>query len=321
MLKRSALGAFLATVFLLVQGGTHAEEQASERPQNFYDISGHFLRFWDATTDLDIDERTDRFIEEVATQFPAYYSRYTRGEAGRDQIARQIAAFGDIRSAYIAKADAFEDKLAANLETFRAAFPDFEIKIPIVLMHSLGEFDGRATVLGGQQFLLFGADGMARLHPEGDESAFFHHELFHILHFEAFTTCGTVWCRMWPEGLAASVAHDLNLEAGTKALLLDLPAGTVAATKASLAASLEEVKANLDSRDPVLIASLFSFRPQQEGLPQRRGYYLGYLIAEEAARDHSLRDLAAMPNEQARPVFEAALDRLIAGKAGKAGAN
>ena len=319
MLKRSAIGAFL-----LLPGGTHAQEkeQASERPQNFYDITGHFLRFWDATTNLNTDERTDRFIGEVATQFPAYYSRYTRGEAGRDQIAREIAAFGDIRSAYIAKADAFEDTLAANLETFRTAFPEFEIKIPIVLMHSLGQFDARATELHGHQFLLFGADGMARLHTDEDESAFFHHELFHILHFKAFTTCGTVWCRMWPEGLATSAAHGLNPEAGDAALLLDMPAGTVAATQARLAESLQEVRANLDSRDPDLINSLFSFRRQQgAGLPQRRGYYLGYLIAEEAARDHSHGDLAAMSNEEASPVFEAALDRLIARTAADADAN
>lgn len=319
MAGRLAFVSWLALLALALSPLAHAEEETADPPLQFYDITSHFLEFWDDTTSLDRDARTQRFIADVASPFPAYYSRYTASEAGRGQIQGALEEFADIRADYIAKAEAFEKNLASNAASFRAAFPEFEITVPIVLMHSLGEFDGRATVLRGQQFLLFGADGMARLHDYEDENAFFHHELFHILHFDAFTTCGTVWCRMWPEGLAASAAHALNPQAGHDELLLDLPKGTVEATLSQLAASLQEVRANLDSRDPDLIASLFALRPQGDGMPQRRGYYIGYLIAEEATREQDHAALAALSNEAARPVFEKALDRLIAAAGEDAG--
>jgi hypothetical protein len=55
---------------------------------------------------------------------------------------------------------------------------------------------------------------------------------------------------------------------------------------------------------------MFSGRRLNERLPPRFGYYVGYLVAAEAAKTRSLQQLAALSREQARPVTEAALRSL-----------
>ena len=47
-----------------------------------------------------------------------------------------------------------------------------------------------------------------------------------------------------------------------------------------------------------------------DGLPPRFGYYVGYLVAREAARTHHLQALAHLSPEDARPVVENALAAL-----------
>jgi uncharacterized protein YjaZ len=47
-----------------------------------------------------------------------------------------------------------------------------------------------------------------------------------------------------------------------------------------------------------------------DGLPPRAGYYIGYLAAAEAGKTRSLKQLAAMPAEQVRPLVEASLRSL-----------
>jgi hypothetical protein len=66
----------------------------------------------------------------------------------------------------------------------------------------------------------------------------------------------------------------------------------------------------LDSKDPADYAGLFSSGPVMPGLPPRVGYFVGYLVAEEAARDRSVMKLAHLDNAAAREVVNVALRRL-----------
>ncbi len=45
-------------------------------------------------------------------------------------------------------------------------------------------------------------------------------------------------------------------------------------------------------------------------LPPRFGYYVGYLVVREAARTHTLQQLAHLSVAEARPVVDAALASL-----------
>jgi hypothetical protein len=77
-------------------------------------------------------------------------------------------------------------------------FPDFTPEVSTYFSYVLGEMDGGVRVLNGRTYLIFGADNMTRLHGNGDEAAFFHHELFHIYHAAQMPDCGD-WRLTFPK--------------------------------------------------------------------------------------------------------------------------
>lgn len=283
----------------------------------FVNYADDFVEFWDATTDLPIKQRVEVFKNDVASKFPGFYGieryegRLTQGGLDK-RIAAQIEGFAEIREGFIAKVDRFNAELDQNLATFKSAFPEFEIPVDVVLLHSFGQFDGATRTLAEKKYLLFGADLMTRVHSWEDESAFFHHELFHTLHDQSFTECDEIWCALWAEGLATYAASALNPDAGEPELLLDFPPGLAVDTREQLGPSFQHLKTVLNSTDEKIYSGLFNTRLDDTGLPPRRGYYLGFLIAQEIAATRELSVLAAMGNEEAEPLIKDAIDALLA---------
>jgi hypothetical protein len=281
--------------------------------------AGAFATLFDETASLPEAERVAAFRNDLVQRFPAFYGpqRYDTPEAQAQldqRIARAIAGFPAIREAYLAKAEGFEAQLAANIKTFRAAFPDFAATTPIALVHSLGEMDGGTRGLDGQTWLVFGVDGMVAYHPYANEAAFFHHELFHTYHQTVSPPgdCADVACALWTEGLAVYVARQMNPGASDAELLLTLPKNLVPDTRANLPAAFAQLGSVLSSTDSAAQSALFSFGNDGSGLPMRRGYYLGLLVAEELAKTHSLDQLVRLPMDEVRPLIASAVERLAA---------
>jgi hypothetical protein len=319
----------LAGAALFIHGCSHVAPQAADESvapvaskapaaaPEVLNLADDFVAFWDATKGLPTPERVAIFKRDVASLIPGFYEidrfegRVTQ-ERQDERIARSIENFDAIREAYIVKAEAFDSDLDRNLATFREAFPDFKFDIGVVLLHSLGEMDGGTRELNGKQTLVFGADMMATVHHWDDEAAFFDHELFHVHHSAFFGECDAVWCGLWKEGLAVYVASTLNPEAGNPELLLEFPKGLVPDTQARLKEALLDLRGSLDSTEIPDLMRLFSTDEDPTGLPGRRGYYLGLLVAREIGKGRDLASLARMTQDEARPLIVAAIDKLIA---------
>jgi hypothetical protein len=158
--------------------------------------------------------------------------------------------------------------------------------------------------------LMFGIDVIARLHDFPDEQPFFHHELFHVYHGQFFEECDQAWCALWMEGLAVLAARTLNPAASDAELLLGSPRPIRPEVERNRKAAVCAAVARLDSNRQTDYAALFSNGPAPGDVPPRFGYYVGYLAAQEAARERSLAQLAHLDNAAARPIVGAALARL-----------
>ena len=276
-----------------------------------------FVTFWDQTKDLSADARVAAFKRDVEPQFPAFYGIARFGEnvtqVKRDaQIRRAIEKFGPIRETFMAKMLNFEAQLQTNLLSFRQTFPDFQPDVSVYLLHSLGEMDGGTRTLEGKQYLIFGIDGMVQFHQSSsDESAFFHHELFHVLHGTWFATCDEIWCTLWSEGLAVHVAKTLHPHATEDELLLTFPPDLVKNTEAKRRDALIHLKSVLSSTDGDIYGGIFQSRGDTTGLPARRGYVLGLWVAQEIAKTNSLQALSKMTAEQVKPLIFEAVNTLI----------
>jgi uncharacterized protein YjaZ len=277
-------------------------------------IAGDFAHTWDATRNLPMDERVAAFRRDVAAKYPDFYSakRFKVSEAVYDQhIAKFIQRFDAIRAPYLEKVRAFDHELPRNMATFSKTFPDFSLNTPTWLVHSFGEMDGGTREFNNRVDLIFGADMMATLHANDNLAPLFHHELFHVYHHQRFA-CGTdaVWEHLWEEGLATYVSYAMNPGASDSELMLDFPKGMRTATEARLAASWTHLGQVLDKTEPGLYSELFSTQAGNSSLPARRGYYLGYLVAREAAKTRSLPELAAMGCKEARTLIEGTIQKL-----------
>ena len=276
-----------------------------------------FVTFWDQTKDLSADARVAAFKRDVETRFPAFYgiARFGKNvtQVKRDaQIQRAIEKFGPVRETFVAKMLNFETLLQTNLLSFRQTFPDFQPDVSVYLLHSLGEMDGGTRTLEGKQYLIFGIDGMVQYHqPSSDESAFFHHELFHVLHAPLFGACDEIWCALWSEGLAVHVAKTLNPHATEDELLLAFPPDLVINTEARRRDALIHLKGVLSSTDGDVHGGIFQLRGDTTGLPARRGYVLGLWVAQELAKAHTLQALSKMTGDQVKPLVLDAVNALI----------
>jgi len=298
--------------FALFSGTAAASDCCDGTAAVAINIAPDFTTFWDATKDLPMAQRVAAFHRDLEPKFPEFYSaaRFAKPGGTDDQderIAAAISKFPEIRAKYTAKVAAFNKALTDNMASFLRAFPDYVPKVPVALVHSLGEMDGGGRTLTAKDgtkhdWLIFGADVMAQLHDFADESAFFHHELFHTYHHAA-DGCEKVICALWQEGLAVYVASALHPTAGFPELLLNIPPDLVSGTEARRREAFAQLEGVLNSTNDKVLGGLFMFEDDGSGLPRRRGYYLGLVVARELGKKRTLTELAHMPMSEAEPLI------------------
>lgn len=306
----------LAALPFAVTSSFAAEPAPAQQVNN---IAMGFVQFWDANKDKPKAEQVAEFKRVVAPAFPGFYDRARHRtemteERFDSRIAGAIEDFPTIRTGYIQKAQQFETEMPKYVSTFKARFPDYRPTHDIVVLHSLGEMDGGVRTINGKSYLVFGVDSMVKYHGNGNESAFFHHELFHT-HHSAVGGCksNAVWSGLWSEGLATYVSKVMNPGANNVELLLDFPSGMADRTQAVLPAALAQLEAVLDKEDNQSVGGLFYGSVDDgSGLPRRRGYYLGMLVAQEAAKGRDLNELAKLGCEPVRQIVHKAVRDLRA---------
>jgi hypothetical protein len=191
------------------------------------DLTGAYVAFLDRTQGLATDARVAAFKADMGARFPGFYDPARMPgmtpERYDANIARSFTDFPERREAFKRTAASFRSMLEPAIDSFVGTFRDFRSLGHIALLHSLGEMDGGTRIVSGQNYLVFGADVIARLYPPGTERPFFHHELFHVYNGQFFGDCDPLWCALWTEGLAVYVSEQLNPGATDAELLLTSP--------------------------------------------------------------------------------------------------
>ncbi|KPF76515.1 hypothetical protein IP88_06540 [alpha proteobacterium AAP81b] len=285
-------------------------------PPAIIDLTGDFTRIAHESEGLPAATRVARFKAAMATRIPGFYDAARVGAPVAEYdsyIARALERFPAIEAKFTARAAAVAGQLAAAQADFARTFPDSGAQDqpapPTYLLHSLGEMDGGTREIGGRTVLVFGADVIARVHrDDANERPFFQHELFHVYHEPRFGTCKANWCSLWEEGMATYVAARLNPGARDDELLL--PAADMAKIAADLPAAICAMRPLLISESQADYRKLFNGGSSLSGLPERSGYFVGYLVAQKLGAGRSLPELAAWSPAEARARIFAVLDEL-----------
>jgi hypothetical protein len=295
---------FCALAFL---AGLLAAPVAAKAPA-LVSFADAFPKFYDATTVLPEAERVARFRDQFHALLPSFYAKRDRSDADYDKaIAVSLKGFPAIRARYVAVERSFPKAFVAGQKSFRKAFPDYRLTVPIYLLHSLGEMDGGTRTLDGKTVGVFGADMIAAIHTPDTIKPFLDHELFHLYHHQFFPDCDPLWCNLWEEGLAVYVSARLNPGATDVQLMLTQPKPIRPVVEAHLKEAMCGLGAKLDSTSEDDYAPFFFGRPNKGPFPSRYGYLLGYMLVQKIGADRSLEQLAKMPAAQVKAALVAAI--------------
>ena len=271
-------------VFGLLSFKTLAQNQPNE--YKVINLADDFYSVYQSSKKLSPEKRTELFSQHFASQFEPFY--------GNKNFVKSIESFSEIEEVYLLKNKQLSKNLNGSMESFITTFSDFKSETPIYILHSLGRFNGARRDLNGKSYLMFGVDLMAKYHNWENDTPFFHHELFHVYHENFFQCNDELWCSLWTEGLATYVSHQLNSSASKDELMLNIPENMIKDVRSRLLNSLTDLKAKFYSTEPETYSSFFNFRKDETGLPYRRGYYLGYILAQEIGKNYSIEELAKM---------------------------
>jgi hypothetical protein len=263
-----------------------------------------FWPYWEAARDAGPDDQLRLFNEMLRVPNAMVYDGILNGLpiSPEELVPRAMQRTRPFEATMRELSGRIDAELPRQLESFRQYFPDFQCTTPVYFLFSAGAFDGAVRQIGGRTALLFGLDVIARIHGNL-LSPLFVHELFHV-HQRAVAPVAPekLYWAVWQEGLATYVSRQLNPDVSESSIccLPDVPAVT-----AAMPTLIPDLLSRLDSEQPEDYARYLLGGATD--IPARSGYYFGYRVAAELAKDRSLHELALLQPEVVRPLMEASL--------------
>lgn len=281
-------------------------------------VADTFSINWTNNKEATSSQRVKSFHENVVPQFPEFYKyRFNTLKKQARDVGQEIVRHFDEFSEISIEFSKLSKELPTNLEnailSFSERFKDFDSNFKIYLIHSLDEMDGGVRTVGDQEFFIFGLESMIKFHNFSNRTPFFHHELFHLYHFQVRKAefREELWEYLWIEGLATYMSHVLNPTATYIDLALDVPEGLVNKCEKNFPDIIEALLASFDSKSPEVYAKFFLPNANDEIIPSRAAYYIGYLLAKEIAKTAAPATLVNLGGDALKLQLRKALQQLL----------
>lgn len=107
---------------------------------------------------------------------------------------------------------------------------------------------------------------------------------------------------LWVEGLATYVSYALNPDASNTELLLDFPKNLIVDVQEGFQTIIKDIQKSIYSTDPKIYKKYFLLN-KDSIVPQRSGYYIGFLLIKEIAKSFSLNQLVLLDEHVFVPEF------------------
>ncbi len=293
---------------------------SSDSSFKIVDLMPTFWSFWGKAEGLDNEEKISLFREMLINTNRELYYHKMMGEHTDEKLGKYLDStqplLPEIRRI---SNELTHQKLNQLLEQCLVKFPDFERGNTIYLMPSLYYFEGQGRPRNEKMILLFGLDAIAKTYGNVP-SAFIHHELFHVYHYQIVSEMRKwvdnlqlegvfpeLYHLIWGEGLAGYISHVLNPDFPETELLALAHVGAekVRPIKSILAkAVLQNLNSDLDED-----ITKFFFNPFAE-YPTNSGYYIGMKVVGEIAKGYSLADLVRLEGDHLYNEIKMALRKL-----------
>lgn len=278
-----------------------------------------FWQAWDSTEGQPIDNRVEKFKDLVVKPNMDVYDfdEFANTVSNNNALARYLNSL----QPQISQMREISDNLPQLIDDAEVSFakqlPDFDSsRIIVYFMPSLGVFDGQTHDIGQKVGVLFGVDGIAQ-NDEDQENIGVDvaHELFHVYQYEAHPGARSdqahLWEAVWIEGSAAYASQQLTPGATEAQALGAVFKQTTPDERKQLACDLLD---DWNTRNPSIMATYLQAGAGERSMPARSGYLLGYLTAQDFARNYSVSQIGKLPFGQVQPRMQADIRKICAGK-------
>ena len=306
------------TTIICIAASSDAAAHSACRQIDFYKP---FERLASATTGLAREEQLRAFHNYIAGPTAVIYTRPVLSvEPGSELDRRALVALADARAG-APRAEVMEQldrDLHETEQQFHHRFSDFRCNFTVYYVDSMMQLDGAGRVVDGHPALVFGIDQLAQERAAISLRVFVAHEMFHRYHLQAAGFSDDpgehqeIWRALWAEGLA-SYASMVVVPGATADDALMLPADLEARTAPLIKTIASDLLAHFDRVDTKTYNTYFSYGDPQvskRGLPWRSGYCIGFLIAKELAKTHSLDQLAHLRSDQLKQMIVTELRKM-----------
>ena len=322
---RSIFCLSLAMLLVAISDSAGCTETAAQQNNQIQitDTTPGFWKYWDNMQGKNDQEKVQLFFDYVIDAYPDLYQANVLGKEALtghrndEKINADVLKYLHAVEPYVPRMKIISTEIGKNLDLyakdFALTFPKYAPKTPIYFMVSLFGFDGGTRTINDKTALLFGIDGIARFHQEGESlKVLFDHELFHQYHDQIAPDLtgdeAPIWSRLWEEGLATYVSRQMNKDSSEAQALMSTTLPDAA--KPKLAVMARELADNADSTDQKEYAAFFHMNNGRQDVPPRGGYYVGYKVAQQLGSTRTLNQLAELHGDELKQEILKALRQM-----------
>ena len=191
---------------------------------------------------------------------------------------------------------------------FRKRFPGFKADTDFYVTISFS-FNGKVVNIGTKNVFALGLEAFKSTDPLLQAEITIAHELFHLYHFQFFSTRGGLYRTLWAEGLAV-YASAVLVPGHRYSTYLAFSPKKVDRCGALLGKLAAELGRHMDGKDHRIERLYFGAEPNDTWVPPEAGYYVGLVLVQSLAKQADLGKLAKLPADKVYRLVKAELKRL-----------
>jgi len=309
-----ALSILLSCLLLMVSNAKCAETKSSSAKLNIINVADDFVAYYKKCLDADDETRAkqwDKMLESKHQDFFDYaIYRNKKGEDRENFKKARIAEFwNDIapKMEKIAKLNKNAEAEIKNvLGEFKKYFADFDPARNYYITIAFS-FKGKVVDVAGKDVFAIGLESF------GDDILQFKitvaHELFHLYHFQFFTTSGAIYRKVWAEGMA-TYASAVIVPGYKDSKYLGFSVEKMNKCYELLPKMAAELRKNMGERDEKLERIYLGAENNDTEIPPEAGYYVGLQIVASLAKKTPIDELAKLKSDKVYALFETELKKL-----------
>jgi hypothetical protein len=269
-------------------------------------VANDFVAYHDRARALGPNERRALWDSMLEAKYPAFFAdaiyRKKKGQERErfkrtliDQFWREVAPKIDTVRQLAAVAPA---RIQAAMKAFQKHFPDYKPSTDFYVTVSF-TFHGKVVDVAGRNVFGLGVEFQDPAKPHQIDITIAH-EIFHLYHFQFFRASGGLYRILWAEGMAV-YASAVVVPGHRMSDYLKFPAAKMNRCQELLPQLAQDLKKHLGDSDRRIRRIYFGAEDNGTQVPPEAGYYVGLLIVQKVAKQHSLAQLARL---EANAVFK-----------------